>query len=80
MIAKWHLSFQYIQNTELAAANLLVLMSMLVKQEIPRWLLQGATSQLDFDDALAPLLSFFLVRTEVLRSKHLRYTGSYSCQ
>ena len=59
MTETWHLSFQYIQNTELAAPNLLALMSMFDKQEIPRWLLQDATSQLDFDDALAaPLLSF----------------------
>ena len=65
VIATWNLSFQHIQNTELAAANLLALMSMFDRQEIPRWLLQGTTSQLDFDDALAPLLRFSLVRVEV---------------
>ena len=63
--ATWHLSFQHIQNTELKAANLLALMSMFDRQEIPRWLLQGTTRQLDFDEALAPLLSFSLMRTEV---------------
>lgn len=49
----------------MTAANLLALMSMFDKQDIPQWLLQGTTSQLDFDYALAPLLSFSLVRTEV---------------
>ena len=49
----------------MAAANLLALMSIFDKQEIPRWLLQGTTSHLDFDDALALLLSFSLVQTEV---------------
>ena len=48
----------------MAVAKLLTLMSMFDKQKIPRWLLQGTTSQLDFDHALAPLLSFSLVRTE----------------
>ncbi|ORY00884.1 hypothetical protein BCR34DRAFT_637708 [Clohesyomyces aquaticus] len=41
-------------------------MSIFDKQGIPRWLLQQTnTSQLDFDDALTPLLSFSLVRTEI---------------
>ncbi|CAN9474118.1 unnamed protein product [Alternaria alternata] len=55
----------HIQATERSAADLLALMSMFDKQGIPRWLLQGTTGQLDFNDALAPLLSFSLVKTEV---------------
>ncbi|CAN9242610.1 unnamed protein product [Alternaria alternata] len=65
VIATWQISFQHIQATERSAADLLALMSMFDKQGIPRWLLQGTTGQLDFDDALAPLLSFSLVKTEV---------------
>jgi hypothetical protein len=66
VIATWQISFQHIQKTERSAADLLALMSMHDKQGIPRWLLhQANTSQLDFDDALAPLLSFSLVRTEI---------------
>ncbi|KAF2478343.1 uncharacterized protein BDR25DRAFT_321365 [Lindgomyces ingoldianus] len=40
-------------------------MSMFDKQGIPKSLLQYDTNQLDFDDALAPLLSFSLVRVEI---------------
>jgi tetratricopeptide (TPR) repeat protein len=66
VIATWQISFQHIQATEPQAADLLALMSMFDKQGIPRWLLQQANaSELDFDDALAPLLSFSLVKTEV---------------
>ncbi|KAF7506254.1 hypothetical protein GJ744_012062 [Endocarpon pusillum] len=66
VIATWQISFEHIQTTEQSAADLLALMSMFDKQGIPRWLLQQANaSQLDFDDALAPLLSFSLVRTEI---------------
>jgi tetratricopeptide (TPR) repeat protein len=66
VIATWQISFKHIQTTEPSAADLLALMSMYDKQGIPRWLLQQVnTSQLDFNDALAPLLSFSLVRTEI---------------
>jgi tetratricopeptide (TPR) repeat protein len=65
VIATWQISFQHIQKTEQSAADLLALMSMFDKQGIPRWLLQGATSRLDFDDALTPLLSFSFVRNEI---------------
>jgi tetratricopeptide (TPR) repeat protein len=66
VIATWQISFEHIRKTEPSAADLLALMSMFDKQGIPHWLLQQTnTSQLDFDDALAPLLSFSLVRSEV---------------
>ena len=66
VIATWQISFQHIQAAEPQAADLLALMSMYDKQGIPRWLLQQANaSELDFDDALAPLLSFSLVKTEI---------------
>jgi tetratricopeptide (TPR) repeat protein len=66
VIATWQISFQHLQETEPSAADLLALVSMYDKQGVPRWLIQQAnTSQLDFDDALAPLLSFSLLRTEI---------------
>jgi tetratricopeptide (TPR) repeat protein len=65
VIATWHISFKHIQTTEPRAADLLALMSMFDKQGVPRWLVQGTSSALDFEDALAPLLSFSLVRVEV---------------
>jgi hypothetical protein len=65
VIATWQISFTQIQKTEQSAADLLALMSMFDRQGIPMSLLRNSTSQLDFDDALAPLLSFSLVRAEV---------------
>ncbi|KAF1943506.1 putative kinesin [Clathrospora elynae] len=65
LIATWQISFRHIRKTEPLAADLLALMSMFDKQGIPRSLLQGNGSQLDFEDALAPLLSFSLVRMEI---------------
>lgn len=65
VIATWQISFQHIQMTERSAANLLALMSMYHRQGVPLWLLRGTASQLEFDDALTPLLNFSLVRTEL---------------
>ena len=65
VIATWQISFEHIQKKEPSAADLLTLISMFDKQGIPRSLLQGTHSQLDFDDALMPLLSFSLVKTEI---------------
>ncbi|KAI7759632.1 hypothetical protein LZL87_014155 [Fusarium oxysporum] len=65
VIATWQISFTQIQKTEQSAVDLLALMSMFDKQGIPISLLRNGTSQLDFDDALAPLQSFALVRLEI---------------
>ncbi|KAH0565003.1 hypothetical protein GP486_001601 [Trichoglossum hirsutum] len=65
VIATLQISFTQIQKTEQSAADLLALMSMFDRQGVPISLLQNNTSQLDFDDALAPLLSFSLVRAEI---------------
>ncbi|USP73041.1 hypothetical protein yc1106_00315 [Curvularia clavata] len=67
VIATWQISFEHIQKMEQSAADLLALMSMFDKQGIPRQLLQGETSELEFADALAPLLSFSFVRVELGR-------------
>ncbi|KAF9770791.1 hypothetical protein IL306_011602, partial [Fusarium sp. DS 682] len=65
VIATWQISFTQIQKTEQSAVDLLALMSMFDRQGIPISLLRNGTSQLDFDDALAPLQSFALVRLEI---------------
>ena len=65
VIVTWHISFAQIQKTKPSAADLLALMSMFDRQGIPMSLLRNGTSQLDFNDALTPLLSFSLVRTEI---------------
>lgn len=54
-----------IQMTEQSAVDLLALMSMFDRQGVSMALLRKSTSKLDFDDALAPLLSFSLVQAEV---------------
>ncbi|KAF1996952.1 hypothetical protein P154DRAFT_607067 [Amniculicola lignicola CBS 123094] len=64
VISTWQISFTEIQRSEQPAADLLALMSMFDRQGIPMSLLRNSTSQLDFEDALAPLLSFSLVRAE----------------
>ncbi|RSL80949.1 hypothetical protein CEP52_017301, partial [Fusarium oligoseptatum] len=53
------------QKTEQSAVDLLALMSMFDRQGIPVSLLRAGTGQLDFLDALEPLLSFSLVRAEI---------------
>jgi hypothetical protein len=65
VIRTWQISFNQIQNSNREAADLLALMSMFEKQGIPRSLLQGDTGRLEFEDALALLISFSLVRMEV---------------
>lgn len=63
--ATWQISFEHIQAMERSAADLLALMSMFDKQGIPRWRVQGTRGELEFEDALAPLLRFSFVRIEV---------------
>jgi hypothetical protein len=59
VIATWQISFQHIRRMEWSAGHLLVLMSMYDEQGTSRWLLQQAnTSELDFHNALEPLLGF----------------------
>ncbi|EMD67316.1 hypothetical protein COCSADRAFT_23711 [Bipolaris sorokiniana ND90Pr] len=65
VIATWQISFEHIQKTKRSAADLLALMSMFHKQGIPKKLVQGTTSELEFNDALAPLLGFSFVKVEV---------------
>lgn len=64
IITTWQLSFEQIRGDKPAAADLLALMSMFDRQEIPEDLVQEDKGNMQFEDTLAPLLSFALVRVE----------------
>src|SRR5436190_6795537 len=62
--ATWHVSFEQIRKTDPDAADLLALMSMFDRQGIPENLLQGNMSQLQFEETVAPLLHYSLIKEE----------------
>ncbi|EAU30103.1 predicted protein [Aspergillus terreus NIH2624] len=65
VITTWQLSFKQIRQEQPAATDLLALMSMFDRQGIPENLVRDSDQdELDFHDALAPLLSYSLVRLE----------------
>jgi tetratricopeptide (TPR) repeat protein len=65
VITTWQISFNQIRKTRLAAADLLALISMFDRQGIPEYLLHDNTNRLQFEDAIAPLISFALIRAQV---------------
>ncbi|CAI7602083.1 unnamed protein product [Penicillium manginii] len=66
VITTWQLSFEQIRQERPAAADLLSLMSMFDRQGIPEDLVRGSEQdELDFHDALVPLLNYSLVRLEM---------------
>ncbi|KAI9856827.1 MAG: hypothetical protein M1813_008764, partial [Trichoglossum hirsutum] len=65
VIATWQISFNQIQKTRSAATDLLALISMFDRQGIPEYLLHDNTNQLQFEDAIAPLIGFALIRARV---------------
>ncbi|OAF60710.1 hypothetical protein VC83_03353 [Pseudogymnoascus destructans] len=60
----WQISFDQIQRTKTEAANLLALMSMFDRQSIPERLLHDNTDRLLFQNSIAPLLQFSLIREQ----------------
>ncbi|KFY28037.1 hypothetical protein V491_00670 [Pseudogymnoascus sp. VKM F-3775] len=64
VISTWQISFNQIKLTWPEAADLLALMSMFDRQSIPERLLHDNTDQLLFEDSIAPLLNFSLVREQ----------------
>lgn len=64
VITTWQISFEQIRKTRPEAADLLSLMAMFDRQGIPEHLLYDGRSKLQFEDAVAPLLSFSLVRIQ----------------
>jgi hypothetical protein len=65
VITAWQISFNQIHETRPAATDLLALIIMFDRQGIPEYLLRGNTNQLQFEDAIAPLISFALIRAQV---------------
>ena len=64
VITTWQISFNQIRRDNPFAADLLSLMSVLNRQGIPEALLRGDSDQLAFEDALAVLSGFSLIREE----------------
>ncbi|KFZ18653.1 hypothetical protein V501_01091 [Pseudogymnoascus sp. VKM F-4519 (FW-2642)] len=62
VITTWQISFNQIQRTNTQAADLLSLMCMFDRQSIPEWLLHNNTDQLLFEDSIALLVNFSLIR------------------
>ncbi|KAF3002783.1 hypothetical protein E8E15_001031, partial [Penicillium rubens] len=66
VMTTWQLSFEQIRQERPAATDLLALMSMFDRQGIPEDLVRHHEQDiLDFHDALAPLLSYSLIRLEL---------------
>ena len=65
VITTWQVSINQIQKTKPDAADLLALMSMFDRQGIPERLLHDGTRRLQFEEAIAPLLSCSLIRGQV---------------
>ena len=65
VITTWQISFNQIRKTRSAATDLLALISMFDRQGIPEYLLHDNTNRLQFEDAIAPLISFALIRAQV---------------
>lgn len=66
VITTWQLSFEQIRQERPAATDLLALMSMFDRQGIPEFIVRDYDQdELDFHDALVPLLDYSLVRLEM---------------
>ncbi|CRG92827.1 hypothetical protein PISL3812_09898 [Talaromyces islandicus] len=64
VITTWQISFNQIRRISPKATDLLALMSVFDRQGIPEELVSEGMDQLEFEDALAPLMSFSLVQVE----------------
>ncbi|OCK73381.1 hypothetical protein K432DRAFT_410741 [Lepidopterella palustris CBS 459.81] len=62
VLTTWQISFEQIRKTRPEAADLLSLMTMFDRQGIPEYLLYNGRNRLQFEDAVAPLTSFSLIR------------------
>ncbi|OCK73870.1 hypothetical protein K432DRAFT_220962, partial [Lepidopterella palustris CBS 459.81] len=64
VLTTWQISFEQIRKTKPEAADLLSLMTMFDRQGIPEYLLYDGRNRLQFEDAVAPLTSFSLIRIQ----------------
>ncbi|KAJ5917515.1 hypothetical protein N7466_011069 [Penicillium verhagenii] len=65
VITTWQLSFEQIRQERPASTDLLALMSMFDRQGIPEGLVRADGDGLQFEDAVAPLISYSLIRIEL---------------
>jgi tetratricopeptide (TPR) repeat protein len=65
VITTWQLSFEQIRQERPTATDLLALMSMFDRQGIPEGLVRGDGDGLQFEDAVAPLVDYSLIRVEL---------------
>jgi hypothetical protein len=61
VITAWQISFDQIQRTKAKATDLLTLISIFDRHSVPERLLDNNTDRLQFEDIIAPLISFSLV-------------------
>lgn len=64
VITTWQISFEQIRKTKPSAAELLSLMAMFDRQGIPESILLNGENRLMFEDAVAPLTSFSLIKAQ----------------
>ena len=65
VITTWQLSFEQIRHDRPAATDLIALMSMFDLQGIPEGLVRADGDWLQFEDAVAPLVEYSLVRVKI---------------
>ncbi|KFY34178.1 hypothetical protein V494_06986 [Pseudogymnoascus sp. VKM F-4513 (FW-928)] len=65
VITTWHALFEKIRTMYPEAADLLSLMAMFDRERIPESILLGSMSRVQFEDAVAPLSSFSLIKTQL---------------
>ena len=71
VITTWQISFNQIQLIWPEAADLLALMSMFDRQSIPESILYDGRGRLQFEDAVAPLISFSLIKARSTKQLEL---------
>ncbi|OBT51626.1 hypothetical protein VE04_08927 [Pseudogymnoascus sp. 24MN13] len=67
VVTTWQISFEQIQKMRPESAELLSLMAMFDRQGIPESILYDGKSRLQFEDAVAPLTSFSLIKVQSVK-------------
>lgn len=67
VVTTWQISFEQIQKMRPESAELLSLMAMFDRQGIPQSILYDGKSRLQFEDAVAPLTSFSLIKVQSVK-------------
>ncbi|KAF7502175.1 hypothetical protein GJ744_006771 [Endocarpon pusillum] len=75
VITTWQISFEQIRKTKHEAAKLLSLMTMFDRQGVPEHVLYEGRTRLQFEEAVAPLFSFSLVRTQTRKQSEQQVEG-----